>query len=201
MTLKTDSSILTTDSTKVFSSVSNLHIMYLSVFETKWHFTQKHYTLFTRKYLLWYDGRHVVKYKRTSFLVGVKKNDRLEIINIHSRSSQKKSNISHEIKAKARREKQILPSTQEGAALVVPATCPGKQEHLTVWERSSILFLLQQRCAAMTSQVPALTCTAETKQGHKAIKTGQLFKPWLLQALKSAILYLRSPLVLGSKKK
>lgn len=29
----------------------------------------------------------------------------------------------------------------------------------------------------MTSQVPALTCTAETKQGHKAIKIGQLFKP------------------------
>lgn len=53
----------------------------------------------------------------------------------------------------------IEASTQEGAALVVPATCPGKQEHLTVWERSSILFLLQQRWAAMTSQVPALTCT------------------------------------------
>lgn len=53
----------------------------------------------------------------------------------------------------------IDASTQDGAALVVPATCPGKQEHLTVWERSSILFLLQQRWAAMTSQVPALTCT------------------------------------------
>lgn len=26
----------------------------------------------------------------------------------------------------------FLPSTQEGRALVVPATCPGKQEHLTV---------------------------------------------------------------------
>lgn len=35
------------------------------------------------------------------------------------------------------------PSTQDGAARVVPATCPGKQEHFTVWERSSILFLLQ----------------------------------------------------------
>lgn len=35
------------------------------------------------------------------------------------------------------------PSTQEGAARVVPATCPGKQEHFTVCERSSILFLLQ----------------------------------------------------------
>lgn len=61
----------------------------------------------------------------------------------------------------------VLPSTQEGAALVVPATCPGKQEHLTVWERSSILFLLQQRWAAMTSQVPALTCTEEKQQGHR----------------------------------
>lgn len=60
----------------------------------------------------------------------------------------------------------VSPSTQEGAALVVPATCPGKQEHLTVWERSSILFLLQQRWAAMTSQVPALTCTEEKQQGQ-----------------------------------
>lgn len=50
-------------------------------------------------------------------------------------------------------------STQDGAALVVPATCPGKQEHLTVWDRSSILFLLQHRCAAITSQVPAFTWT------------------------------------------
>lgn len=59
----------------------------------------------------------------------------------------------------------ILPSTQEGAALVVPATCPGKQEHLTVCDRSSILFLLQQRWAAITSHVPAFTCTA-TKHTH-----------------------------------
>lgn len=57
-----------------------------------------------------------------------------------------------------RRVSLILPSTQEGRALVVPATCPGKQEHLTVWERSSILFLLQQRWAATTSQVPVLSC-------------------------------------------
>lgn len=48
-------------------------------------------------------------------------------------------------------------STQEGLALVVPATCPGKQEHLTVWERSSILFLLQQRWTATTSHVPCFT--------------------------------------------
>lgn len=58
-----------------------------------------------------------------------------------------------------------LPSTQEGRALVVPATCPGKQEHLTVWERSSILFLLQQRRAATTSHVPVLSCSGP--EGHK----------------------------------
>lgn len=48
----------------------------------------------------------------------------------------------------------FLPSTQEGLFRVVPATFPGKHEHLTVWERSSIRFLLQHRCAAMTSHVP-----------------------------------------------
>lgn len=37
------------------------------------------------------------------------------------------------------------PSTQEGFARVVPATWPEKQEHLTVWERSSMWFRLQQR--------------------------------------------------------
>lgn len=143
----------------------------------------------------------IISFKISFFGMSKKKKGKkwVETINIHPRHSEN-SNISHEIKAKARREKQILPSTQEGAALVVPATCPGKQEHLTVWERSSILFLLQQRCAAMTSQVPALTCTAKTKQGHKAIKIGQLFKPWLLQAFKSAILCLLSPLALSSKK-
>lgn len=50
-----------------------------------------------------------------------------------------------------------IPSTHDGAALVVPATCPGKQEHFTVCDRSSILFLLQQRCNATTSQVPVRT--------------------------------------------
>lgn len=59
-------------------------------------------------------------------------------------------------------EKPGIPSTQDGAALVVPATCPGKQEHLTVWDLSSILFLLQHRCAAITSQVPAFTWTEST---------------------------------------
>lgn len=66
--------------------------------------------------------------------------------------------------ARARKkEAGFLPSTQDGAALVVPATCPGKQEHLTVCDRSSILFLLQHRCAAITSQVPAFTWTGSTK--------------------------------------
>lgn len=67
--------------------------------------------------------------------------------------------------------RSVLPSTQEGAALVVPATCPGKQEHLTVCDRSSILFLLQQRWAAITSHVPAFTCTAtqNTHTFHKNI--------------------------------
>ena len=70
------------------------------------------------------------------------------------------------------------PSTQDGAARVVPATCPGKQEHLTVWDRSSILFLLQQRWAAMTSQVPAFTCTVKhmgqpvLAQGHGSYSPG-----------------------------
>lgn len=50
--------------------------------------------------------------------------------------------------------KTCSPSTHEGLLRVVPATFPGKQEHLTVWERSSIRFLLQHRWAAMTSHVP-----------------------------------------------
>ena len=67
-------------------------------------------------------------------------------------------------------KKPSIPSTQDGAALVVPATCPGKQEHLTVWDLSSILFLLQHRCAAMTSQVPAFTWTERAKkQSRKTI--------------------------------
>lgn len=46
------------------------------------------------------------------------------------------------------------PSTHEGLFLVVPATFPGRQEHLTVWDRSSMRFLLQHRWAAITSHVP-----------------------------------------------
>lgn len=38
---------------------------------------------------------------------------------------------------------EYSPSTHEGRFLVVPATLPGRQEHLTVCERSSIRFLLQ----------------------------------------------------------
>lgn len=64
-----------------------------------------------------------------------------------------------------------LPSTQEGRALVVPATCPGKHEHLTVWERSSILFLLQQRWAATTSQVPVLSCDDPDKEKLEVTKS------------------------------
>ena len=43
---------------------------------------------------------------------------------------------------------------------MVPATWPEKQEHLTVWERSSMWFRLQQRWVAITSQVPCFTGTA-----------------------------------------
>lgn len=38
---------------------------------------------------------------------------------------------------------EYSPSTHEGRFLVVPATLPGRQEHLTVCDRSSIRFLLQ----------------------------------------------------------
>lgn len=51
-------------------------------------------------------------------------------------------------------QKTFSPSTQEGLLRVVPATFPGRQEHLTVCERSSMRFLLQHRWAAITSQVP-----------------------------------------------
>ena len=47
-----------------------------------------------------------------------------------------------------------ISSTQEGRFLVVPATFPGRQEHLTVCDRSSMRFLLQHLCAAITSHVP-----------------------------------------------
>ena len=62
-----------------------------------------------------------------------------------------------EKKTEEEEKRGSVPSTHDGAALVVPATCPGKQEHLTVCDRSSILFLLQQRCSATTSQVPVRT--------------------------------------------
>lgn len=50
--------------------------------------------------------------------------------------------------------KKCSPSTHEGLFLVVPATFPGKQEHLTVCDRSSMRFLLQHLWAAITSHVP-----------------------------------------------
>lgn len=46
------------------------------------------------------------------------------------------------------------PSTHEGRFLVVPATLPGRQEHFTVCDRSSMRFLLQHLWAAITSHVP-----------------------------------------------
>lgn len=73
------------------------------------------------------------------------------------------------------------PSTQDGAARVVPATCPGKQEHLTVCDRSSILFLLQHLWSATTSQVPVLTWWAAHKTKTKDETT--LRKLWILPSL------------------
>lgn len=61
-----------------------------------------------------------------------------------------------------------LPSTQEGRFLVVPATFPGRQEHFTVCDRSSIRFLLQHLWAAITSQVPP---------SGKTIKRRTLLRP------------------------
>lgn len=58
------------------------------------------------------------------------------------------------------------PSTQEGLLRVVPATFPGKQEHLTVWERSSMRFLLQHRWAAITSHVPPSADGETDTEGH-----------------------------------
>lgn len=64
--------------------------------------------------------------------------------------------ILHPFARVEKRTRKVLPSTQDGWARVVPATCPGKQEHLTVCDRSSMRFLLQHLCTATTSQVPCL---------------------------------------------
>lgn len=84
------------------------------------------------------------------------------------------------------------PSTQEGFALVVPATWPERQEHLTVWERSSIRFRLQQRCAAITSQVPCFTRTdAASSYEIRSPRPPTLLSslpPTQLQALNSLLL-------------
>lgn len=69
----------------------------------------------------------------------------------------------------------FVPSTHDGLALVVPATCPGKQEHLTVWERSSILFLLQQRWTATTSHVPCFTWYETEKEKERKERIRGLF--------------------------
>lgn len=87
-------------------------------------------------------------------------------------------------------------STHDGAARVVPATCPGKQEHFTVCDLSSILFLLQHLWAAMTSHVPGSTwteCTlwcvdAEVSRPHSVIRqrvstSTHLLKLWMSLSL------------------
>lgn len=63
------------------------------------------------------------------------------------------------------------PSTHEGWFLVVPATFPGRQEHLTVCDRSSIRFLLQHRWAATTSHVPP---SDEKKKKRRKNDIGQM---------------------------
>lgn len=75
---------------------------------------------------------------------------------------------------------EASPSTQDGAARVVPATCPGKQEHLTVCDRSSILFLLQHLWSATTSQVPVLTWWAAHRKTEDEITVRKL---WILSPL------------------
>lgn len=69
-------------------------------------------------------------------------------------SSREPSGINSQQQHNVKTQQTSSPSTQEGLLRVVPATFPGKQEHLTVWERSSIRFLLQHRWAAITSHVP-----------------------------------------------
>lgn len=69
-------------------------------------------------------------------------------------------------------QKTSSPSTQEGLLRVVPATFPGRQEHLTVCERSSMRFLLQHRWAAITSQVPpSADRHTDRGSGHKTAVT------------------------------
>lgn len=74
---------------------------------------------------------------------------------------------------------------------MVPATWPERQEHLTVWERSSMRFRLQQRCAAITSQVPCFTRT-DAASSYKPRRPRPLtllssLPPTLLQALNSLL--------------
>lgn len=72
------------------------------------------------------------------------------------------------------RASRYSPSTQDGRFLVVPATFPGRQEHLTVWDRSSMRFLLQHRCAAITSHVPpsGKRGSTGTRLGTAGIRAG-----------------------------
>lgn len=80
--------------------------------------------------------------------------------------------------------KSSSPSTHEGLLRVVPATFPGRQEHLTVWDLSSMRFLLQHRWAAMTSHVPPSAERNGDRQTDKQTEIG--FKK-------------KSPILIGSK--
>lgn len=72
---------------------------------------------------------------------------------------------------------------------MVPATWPEKQEHLTVWERSSMWFRLQQRWVAITSQVPCFTGTvgvggckeAEARRVHSQARQSASSQPPVFQ--------------------
>lgn len=70
-----------------------------------------------------------------------------------------------------KKKKGCSPSTHEGLFLVVPATFPGKQEHLTVCDRSSMRFLLQHLCAAITSHVPPSDKEGREREKSKQIKS------------------------------
>lgn len=88
--------------------------------------------------------------------------------NIYSQSNSRTSLV---IKKKKKRKKRCSPSTHEGLFLVVPATFPGKQEHLTVCDRSSMRFLLQHLCAAITSHVPPSDKEGREREKSKQIKS------------------------------
>lgn len=77
---------------------------------------------------------------------------------------------------------EYSPSTHEGRFLVVPATFPGRQEHLTVCDRSSMRFLLQHLWAAITSHVPPSDKgeegRRETNQSLRGDQTDHISQFW-----------------------